>query len=248
MKKTFFTAACLLALVACAIVSACRKDDVETIKESPVTPQTNPRTWPNGALESGDDTYDYGDVKYYPEQDTTMIKRRDLDRIETMLNVYFNTEANINDLLPSGFSPVLPMNFNWYVPGTKGSIVVFSGMDRKKAIQQLKAINEVFAIEPVYNWRNRQEAAIPLVQVILLNPKEDANLLFNIADSLHLVFTRTTPAFGPMGSITELYEFIADHSLVNSVVAANIIYETLGTDHVYQSISGYDVCSNTVNE
>ena len=235
MKKTFFTAACLLASVACAMFSACRKDDVETIKESPVTPQVPPRTWPAGALMSGDDTYDYGnyDTEHY------MI-RRDLDCVESMLCIYFPDNTAINELLPSGFSTVLPIGSSiWHLPNTKGVITVFSGMDRNTAINQLKSIEQVIAIEPVYNWKGKQVASTPYVQVWLKNPKDDGKALLELADSLHYTLCDRNTFFD-----YQIFEFISDHPLVNSVVASNTIYELLGSDYVYLSEYGFFMCDN----
>lgn len=243
MKKTFFTATCLLALVACAMVSACRKDDVGTIKENPVqVDQPNPGIWPVEALVSGDDTYDYGDARYHNDIDTFLIQRRELDRVESMLCVFYPSNIDINSLLPSGFSTVLPMDFSYYLPGTKGVITVFSGMDRSAAINQLKEIEEIFAIQPVYNWYDRLSAATPHVSVVLQNEKYEKELLV-IADSLHLVFNRKEPFIDK-----QLFEFVIDHSLVNSVVAANTIYESLGKDYIYLSVSGFNYCDNNIND
>lgn len=243
MKKTFISTACLLALVACAMVSACRKDDVETIKENPVqVDQPNPGVWPIEALVSGDDTYDYGDAQYHNYIDTFLIQRRELDRVESMLCVFYPSNIDINSLLPSGFSTVLPMDFSYYLPGKKGVIIVFSGMDRSTAINQLKGINDFFAIQPVYNWYDRLMAATPHVSVILQNKKYEKELLV-IADSLHLVYYKQEPFIDK-----ELYEFVIDHSLVNSVVAANTIYESLGKDYIYGSVSGFNYCDNNIND
>lgn len=239
MKKTFFTATCLLALVACAMVSACRKDDVETIKENPVppTPQTPSQTWPAGALMSGDDTYDYGN--HDSEHNIYMI-RRDLDRVESMLCIFFHDNTDINALLPSGFSTVLPIDDTiWCLPNSKGVITVFSGMDRTTAINQIKGIDDVFAIEPVYNWQEKQVAATPYVHVMLNYTKDDGKALLELADSLHLTLCKQSSFLDK-----QVYEFIADHSLVNSVVAANIIYELLGTDYIYLSTYGSIVCDD----
>lgn len=238
MKKTFFTATCLLALVACAMVSACSKDNVETTKENPVppTPQTPSQTWPAGALMSGDDTYDYGN--HDSEHNIYMI-RRDLDRVESMLCIFFHDNTDINALLPSGFSTVLPISGPlWQLPNTQGVMIVFSGMDRETAIEQLKSIEQIFAIEPVYNWNEKQLAANPYITVWLKNPKDDGKALLELADSLHYTLCNRNTFFD-----NQIFEFISDHPLVNSVVASNTIYELLGSDYVFISDYASVECS-----
>ena len=241
MKKTFVSTAIMLAIVACAMVSACSKDNVETTKESPVqVAQAINRTWPVDALMYGDDTYDYGDANYHSDIDSFLIQRRDLNRVESMLCIFFPSNIDINSLLPLGFSTVLPIDDTiWCLPNSKGVITVFSGMDRTTAINQIKGIDDVFAIEPVYNWQEKQVAATPYVHVMLNYTKDDGKALLELADSLHLTLCKQSSFLDK-----QVYEFIADHSLVNSVVAANIIYELLGTDYIYLSTYGAIVCDD----
>ena len=224
MKKTFFEIA-MLALIVSTIMSACGKDDLgNTAKDNPIaTHPSTERTWPANALMTDLDTFLYD----------AMGNQVSMHRSDVMLAVYYTSNTVLSNL-PNGFCPVMPVEQSINAgPGMpniqsiKGLVVLFEGIDRTAAINQLKNIEGVYAIEPVYGDGDISFVPTPRFQVIL-NSVEDTVFLFNIADSLAVSRIPVSPDHEFMygaDSANIWCSFFCDHSLVNSVTAANKIWE-----------------------
>lgn len=217
MKKIVFTKA-ILAIVGCLILISCEKDGMESInKSSYVIVPTEDRVWPEMALSEGDDSYQY----HYSGSAVP------LNRIDTMLSVYFSPSYTIENL-PSHYCVILPVRTDWIKADSKGAVVLFEGVSREEAIEELKGVSGVFAVNPVYEQdAENYNIAVPSPHVnVILRNFEDTTVLFRLADSLCLIRKPiTTPSDWPESGT--IYDFVTDHSLVNSVVAANIIYESM---------------------
>lgn len=214
MKKTILSMA-VLAIIVSVAVSACSKDDANAVKDTPrVVTQTN-NGWPEGALTSGDDTYLY-DVD----------ERRDLNRIDSMLCVYYHYGENPLNNLPSGYCPVLPVNFPIsQTDSLKGMVVLFENRNRDTAIEELKRVEGILAIEPVYRNGGSLELYGPGVQV-MVSPghEEEERIIESIANSLGYSLQHSIPSY-------RLY--VGNHPLVSAVAACNIIKERRVLDTVF---------------
>lgn len=205
----------VLAIIVSVAVSACSKDDANAVKDTPrVVTQTN-NSWPEGALMSGDDTYLY-DVD----------ERRDLNRIDSMLCVYYHYGDNPLNNLPSGYCPILPVNFPInQTDSLQGMVLLFENRSRVTAIEELKRIEGILAIESVYRYGGRLEFYGPGVQIMHFPGHEvEDSIIDGIANSLGYSLQYSIPSY-------RLY--VGNHPMVNSVAACNIIKERRVLDTVF---------------
>lgn len=214
----------IFAVVASAVMAACGKDEADgTVKGDPIVPPsaTTERTWPANALMTEIDTF------YSPYYNQVI----PLDRSSSMLAIYYNSSAVINNL-PSVFCPVMPLQQNIYGrPGEAdhvqihGLVVLFENIGRAEAINRLKSIDGIYAIQPVYG----ETVMVPSPMLdVTLNSPSDTLFLFDIADSLGLSRRPIAPGHRYVyneDSTTIMCGFFCDHALVNSITAGNIIAE-----------------------
>ena len=207
----------VLAIMASAVLPACEKENsTSKISPMPVVQQTNIQ-WPANALTSGDDTY-----CYLIEGNRSFLG----DIVDTMLGIYYTSDHAI-DSLPEGFCTIWPVA-DQMGGNTNGVIVLFEGRDRLTAISELKNIDGIYAIQPVYS-NNHLVVATPLINVFIENVN-DTSYFINVADSL-LLKRIMVPSVNSMTQHSGwMLRFYVDHSYMNSVATANKIYE-LGCGH-----------------
>lgn len=208
MKKTVLSMA-VLAIIVSVAVSACNKDDANAVKDTPrVVTQTN-NSWPEGALTSGDDTYRY-----------IFDERIELNRIDSMFCLFYHPDALSINNLPDGYCAVLPVKNT--INGTdilKGMVVLFGNRNRATAIEELKKIEGIWAIQPVYRFETGSiEVYGPGFHVQHYpGHDEECRMIDNIANSL---------GYSLRYEDDVCRTYYGDHPLVNSVAACNIIYES----------------------
>lgn len=192
----------LFAIVVNILLTACEKDVNLTKNDAtPVAPQVL-NTWPEGALTTGNDTVWH--------------ETPGIERIDSLLCVYYDSNS-IN--LPDGYCPIVSVQSGGdSILIRKGVVLLFEGRDRTTAINELKNVEDIYAIEPVYktNDNNNLIVATPRIQ-IMLNNISDTSLMFNLTDSLRLHFEYSGNESSP------IIVFYTNHSLVNSIAASNII-------------------------
>lgn len=206
MKRIFLKIA-MLVFVASMITIACGKDEVSNTAKT--TPTTTQSLWPAGALTTGNDTYYY----YHDEQTP-------LNREESILYICFASSFNL-DSLPQGYTVLIHTTVRSIIPeipDAAGAIILFD-RNRATAIEELKGIPEIFAIEPVYR-RDDKLVGSSSKFMVLLDSNEDPARLMRFADSIHC-----TGGILVGSPIDTIYQFQMNHSLINSVAACNLIYE-----------------------
>lgn len=233
MKKTVLSMA-LFAIIVGVVVSACSKDDANTVKNTPMVVMQTSSGWPEGALTRGDDTYYY---KYDGQRIT-------VERVDSMLSIKCYA-GDILDQLPNNFVVLKSeacARLNSNTNGRK-ALVLFSDMDRSTAIEELKRVDGIYCIEPVYRDLSTGEIKEALGRVALrVSCPEDTVVIRRFADSIHCEVYTTQDVWQwaqqfpdyDYGSIPVVLWM--EHSVVNSVVAGNMLVESgraLGTYSVY---------------
>ncbi len=197
----------VLAIVVSAMLSSCEKD-TSLAKDYPMAINcANENIWPDGALAIGNDTTWRVGIQ----------ELHGLTRIDSLLCIYYDT----NEIdLPNGFCSILPVQSGGgEVAVRRGVVVLFGDRSRSVAIEELKGIENVYAIEPVYgDGGNSLIVATPRIQVMLNDISDTANL-YNITDSLKLHYE-----FGGSGAAPIIILY-THYSLVNSIAASNIIVD-----------------------
>lgn len=196
-------------MLACVMLSSCTKEESDSLVNN--TP-TDASLWPEGALMTdGDDYYYMGN------------QRQELNRSESMLYICFSPASYINNL-PNNFAVLYPIETSR--PDSKGAVVLFSGIDRQTAIEQLKGHNAIYAIEPVY-YSSDSAVITPSSSKFYAHVQSlsDTIALHEFADSIHCEIDCTLFHLAwDMGKYIIVFQM--DHSLVNSVAASNFLYET----------------------
>lgn len=219
MKRTILKVA-IFAIIAGALVSACGKDEDDTPRNDTPTIE-NPSRWPEGARLTGGDS-------------CITKSHRTLWRVDSMLSIYYFDGI----VLPDGFCAVIPIDFrplttDWFEYGHNAAVVIFKG-DREDAINKLMQVDGIYAINPVYqNVRDWLAFPNPFIDGILSGEEqvseENVNQLMSIAEELRLrlvYFERFTNY--PYVRFT----FMTEYSMVNSVVASNIIKSRCNVQYV----------------
>lgn len=204
-------------MFACTMLSSCIKDDVNSTGKAiiNVDQQMSAGNWPEGALIYGDDSF------YYIDEGI-----QEMERIDSMLCIYYTTNANLREL-PEGYCTVLPEEVLLGNDSLNGVVVLFEGRDRATAIEEMKDINGIFAIQPVYKRASGSGICVASPRImVMVNNVSDTSFLFDYASQLGLRRIQVLPNEpAVMSNGNYLCWFYVDHSLVNSVVAANMIYE-----------------------
>lgn len=216
MKRTILKVA-MLAIIVGALVSACGKDEDDTPRNGTPTIE-NPSRWPEGARLTGGDSC----ITW-----TSSNIERIAWRIDSLLCIYYHNDI----VLPDGFCAVLPIsvavgftNTGSYDYGDRAAVVIFKG-NREDAINKLKQVDGIYAINPVY--RNVREwlivpSAIINAKLLLSDEEqvsdENMNQLMSIAEDLRLRLI-----YSDTGAYWIDLTFLTEYSMVNSVVATDII-------------------------
>lgn len=235
MKKTVLSMA-VLAIIVSVAVSACSKDDANVVKATPRVGTQTTNSWSQDALTNGNDTYYYN----YEGQ------RVSVERVDSMLSIRCSTRDNLNGL-PGNFVVLESEDCTRPYRNTNEckALVLFSGTDRSVAIETLKQIDGIFCIEPVY--KNQYNSVGDYKQgngwfALRVSCAEDTVAIRRFADTIHCeMYTdqyvwqwAQQYADFDYGSIPVLLWM--DHSVVNSVVAGNMLVESgraLGTYSSY---------------
>ena len=217
MKKTILRMA-LFAIVAGVVVSACSKDDVNAVKDTPSVATQTSNSWPEGALQGGDDTYRY-----------IFDERIELNRIDSMLCVFYHPDSLPLNNLPGGYCPVLPGHYHISrTDSLKGMFLLFENRNRSTAIEELKRIDGIVAIEPVYRTESGSlEVYGPGFSVQHFpGHYEECRMIDNIANSL---------GYSLQDTLDTYRRYSGNHSLVSSVAACNMVYESRVLDSLFLS-------------
>ena len=235
MKKTVLSMAVIAIIVSVAVL-ACSKDDANVAKNTPniVVPTNN--NWPGGALTYGDDTY------YYDYEG----QRRSVERVDSMLSIRCYAGDVLNNL-PRNFV-VLDSEDCTHPNGNtneKKALVLFSGMDRSVAIEALKQVDGIYCIEPVY--KNQYNSVGDYKQgyghvALRVSCAEDTVAIRRFADTIHCEMYTDQNVWQWAQQYSD-YDYGTipvilwmEHSVVNSVVAGNMLVESgraLGTFSSY---------------
>lgn len=240
MEKNIIKLAAMV-IVACTILSACTKDSAYNSKDNPEEITETPRiirSWSDTDLLNENDSYfyNYHNAIYYQQE---------LEYIDNMLAIYYPKSFSLESL-PDGFCTLLPIVQPTIMYGIDscGMVIMFENMDRIAAVKKLKAFNDIYAIQPVYkdfyNGTTNPGTIAPTLPLLSveITDKSDLPFLQSMVDSLELRPVMM-PGVNPNNPISSLYyHFIVDHSPVNSVTAANMIYDA-GNGRIKFSTPGW---------
>ena len=240
MKKVIIKMA-VLAMLVCAFFSACTKESANNPKGKPEETNNTPRiirSWSETDLLNENDSYfyNYHNAIYYQQE---------LEYIDNMLAIYYPKSFSLESL-PDDFCTFLPIVQPTIMYGIDscGMVIMFENMDRIAAVKKLKAFNDIYAIQPVYkdfyNGTTNPGTIAPTLPLLSveITDKSDLPFLQSMVDSLELRPVMM-PGVNPNDPVSSLYyHFIVDHSPVNSVTAANMIYEA-GNGRIKFSTPGW---------
>lgn len=225
MKRTIIV---LTVLATTALIaSSCGEKEVRDTPDNDIT--TAVRTWPEGALQGREDTLLYqGDDEPF---DT-------LNILKKWFVIYYPPEMSREE-----FMSKLPSNFvnrplGYSLP-EDGVFLALSETEWHEAIEQLKQIDCIYAIDHMYSGLDRYPETtgvtfrpyrLKCFTTTTTDPsirQADSIRILRVADSLHLVLTSTYQSSSAQPYRYSALVFTADHALVTALTAANIMRERL---------------------